>query len=58
MAVKQPILQKGRLVCSIDVINIGLSESNLLPEAGNKVFKHNTDVPNPKILVTKLDFVF
>ena len=36
MAVKRPILQKGRPVCSIDVINLGLSESNMLAAVGNK----------------------
>ena len=45
-------------MCSIDVINLGISESNVLAEVGNKAFKHNFDVSNPKILVTKLDFVF
>ena len=58
MAVKRPILQKGRLVCNINVINLGFSESNMLAEVGNKAFKHNFDVPNPKILVTNLKFVF
>ena len=59
MAFKQPILQKGRPVCSIDVINLGFSESNMLAEVGgNKVVQHNFGVLNPKILVTKLDFVF
>ena len=28
--------QKGRLVCSIDVINLGASESSMLAEVGNK----------------------
>ena len=37
MAVKQPIFQKGRFVRSIDVINLGFSESNMLAEVGNKV---------------------
>ena len=37
MAVKRPILQKGRLVCSIDVINLGFSEGNMLAEVSNKV---------------------
>ena len=45
-------------MCSIDVINLGFSESSILAEVGNKAFKHYFDVPNPKILVTKLDFVF
>ena len=36
MAVKGPCLQKGRRVCSIDVINVGFSESNMLAEVGNK----------------------
>ena len=58
MAVKRPIFQKGRLVCSIDVINLGFSESNMLAAVDNKAFKHNFDVPNPKILLTKPDFVF
>ena len=30
----------------------------MLAEVGNKGFKHNLDVPNPKILVTKLGFFF
>ena len=30
----------------------------MLAEVGNKGFKHNFDEPNPKILVTKLGFVF
>ena len=37
MEVELPILQKERLVCSIDVINVGVSESNMLAEVGNKV---------------------
>ena len=37
MAVKWPIFQKGRLVCSIDVINLGVSESIMLAEVGNKL---------------------
>ena len=36
MEVKLAILQKERLVCSIDVINLGFSESNMLAEVGNK----------------------
>ena len=43
-------------MCSIDVINLGDLESSMLSEVGNKAFKHNFDVSNPKILVTKLDF--
>ena len=43
---------------SIDVINSWFSESSILAEVGNKGFKHNFDVPNPKILVTRLAFVF
>ena len=45
-------------MCSIDVLNFGISESGMSAEVGNKAFKHNFDVPNPKILVSKLDFVF
>ena len=36
MEVKLAILQKGRLVCSINVINLGVSESNMFAEVGNK----------------------
>ena len=45
-------------MCNIDVINLGFSERSMFSEIGNKAFKHNFDVPNPKILVTKLNFVF
>ena len=58
MAVKRPILQTERLVCSTDVINLGVSESKMLAEVGNKALEHTFNVLNPKILVTKLDFVF
>ena len=58
MAVKWPIFQKERLVCSIPVINLGFSESNMSAEVGYKALYHNFDVLNPKVLVTKLDFVF
>ena len=57
MAVKLAILQKERLVCSIDVINLGVSESNILAEVGNEALWHNFDVLNPKILVAKVDVV-
>ena len=30
----------------------------MLAEVGNKALQHNFDALNPKILVTKLDFVF
>ena len=30
----------------------------MLAEVGNKGFKHNLDVPNPKILLTRLGFLF
>ena len=43
-------------MCSIDVMNLGFSESTMLAEVGNKALQHNFDVLNPKILVTKLDF--
>ena len=36
MEVKLAILQKERLVCSIDVINLGLPKSNMLAEVDNK----------------------
>ena len=36
MAVKLPIFQKGSFVCSIDVINLEFSKSNMLAEVGNK----------------------
>ena len=45
-------------MCSIDVINLGFSESNMLAEVGNKALQHNFDVPNPKILIAKVDFYF
>ena len=45
-------------MCSTDVINLRFSESNMLAEVGNKAFKHNFDMPDPKILLAKLDFVF
>ena len=45
-------------MCSIDVINLGVSESNMLAEVGNKALWHNFDVLNPKILVADVDFVF
>ena len=45
-------------MCSIDVINLGVSESSMLAEVCNKTLKHNFDMPNPKILVTEFDFVF
>ena len=45
-------------MCTFDVINLGFSESSMLAEVGNKALWHNFDVLNPKILVTKLDFVF
>ena len=58
MEVKLAILQKERLVCSIDVINLGVSESSMLAEVGNKALQHNFDVLNPKILAANVDFVF
>ena len=58
MEVKLAIMQKERLACSIDVINLGVSESNMLAEVGNKTLWHNFYVLDPKILVTKVDFVF
>ena len=45
-------------MCSIDVIDLGVSESNMLAEVGNKALWHNFDALNPKILVIKLDFLF
>ena len=36
MEVKLAILQKERFVCSTDVINLGVSESNMLEEVGDK----------------------
>ena len=58
MEVKLAILQTERLVCSIDVIDLGVSESNMLAEVGNKALWHNLDVLDPQIPATKLDFVF
>ena len=52
------MLQNKRLACSIDVTNLGVSESNMLAEVGNKALWHTFDVLNPKILVTMFDFVF
>ena len=46
MEVKLAILQKGRPVCSIDVINAGISESNMFAEVVNKALQHNFDVLN------------
>ena len=45
-------------MCNIDVINLGVSESNMLAEVGNKALWHNFDVLDQKILVIKVDFVF
>ena len=42
-------------MCSINVINLGVSESNMSAEVGNKTLEHTFDVLNPKILVTKFD---
>ena len=58
MEFKLAILQEERYVCSIDVINLEVSESNMLAEVGNKALWHNLDVLDPKLLVIKLDFVF
>ena len=58
MEVKLAILQKERLLCSTDVINLGVSESNMLAEVGNKALWNNFDVLDLKILVIKIDFVF
>ena len=58
MEVKLAFWLKERLVCSIDVINLGVSESNMLAKVGNKPLWHNFDVPNPKTLVIKFDLVF
>ena len=38
--------------------NLEFSESSVLAEVGNKALAHTFDVLNPKILVTKFDFVF
>ena len=35
-------------MCSIDVINLGFSESNMLAEVGDKALWHDFDVLNPK----------
>ena len=58
MSVKCPILQKEKLVCSIQVKNLVFLKSIVLAELGNKTLEHTFDVLNPKILVTKLDFIF
>ena len=58
MEVKLAILQKERLTCSIDVTILGVSESNMSTEVGNKALWHNFDVLDPKIIVIKLDFAF
>ena len=50
--------QKGRLVCNIDVVDLGFSENKMFAEVGNKRLKHNFGVLNPKRFVTKLDFAF
>ena len=45
-------------MCIIDFMNLGVSESKMPAEVGNKaLMQHNFDVLNPNILVTKLDFV-
>ena len=36
----------------------GVSENNMSAEVSNKMLKHNFDVPDQKILVAKLVFVF
>ena len=43
---------------SVHVIYLRFSENNMLAEVGNKALQRDFDVLNPKILVTKLDFVF
>ena len=58
MVVKWPILEREKLVCSIQVKNLVFSESIVLAELGNKVFEHSFHVLDPKIFVTKPDFVF
>ena len=45
-------------MCSIQVKNLGFLGSIALEEVGNKALEHTFDVLNPKILSTKLDFVF
>ena len=46
-------------MCSIDFIYLGVSESKMPAEVGNKaLIQHNLDVLDPKVLVTKIDFVF
>ena len=37
-------------MCSIDVINLGFSESNISAEVGNKALWRNFVVLNPEIL--------
>ena len=37
-------------MCSIHVIKLRVSESNMLAEVGNKAVQHNFDVLNPKYL--------
>ena len=58
MAIKWPVLQRERLACSIQVKNLGFSANNVSAEVGNKTLGHTFDVLDPKILVTKFDFVF
>ena len=55
---KLAILQKERLVCSIDVINLGISESNMLAEVGNKALWHNYDALDQKLYSCKKSRVF
>ena len=45
-------------MCSIHVKNLGFSERNMSAEVGDKALEHTLYVLNPKILVTKFDFVF
>ena len=40
--------KERRLVCSIDVIYLGFSESKMSAEVGNKELKHNFGVLNQK----------
>ena len=46
-------------MCIIDFMNLGVSESKMPAEVGDKaLIQHNFDVLDPKVLVTKIDFVF
>ena len=49
MEVKLAIFQKERSMCSIDIINLGILESNMLAEVGDKALcKINAKYSQPR----------